>query len=48
MIDDYLKEKEDKIHVEKLIAWREFYIECNNSFKASIMDKKIERFNSER
>ena len=44
MIEDYLKEKEDNIHIEKLTAWRDFYVDCNNSWKAEIMTKKLERF----
>jgi len=44
MIEEYLKEKENQIHIEKLTAWRDFYLDCNNGWKATIMEKKIERF----
>lgn len=44
MINEYFEEKAIKKEHEKLIAWRQFYVECSNEWETTKIDHKIERF----
>jgi len=42
-IDGYLKEKSKKKHLQKLLAWKSFYEECNNEWLVKKVQRQIEK-----
>ncbi len=46
MINDYLRTKQLTKELQILKAWKQFYVECNNEFKAMKLDYKILRLES--
>ena len=46
MINDYLITKQLTKELQILKAWKQFYVECNNEFKAMKLDYKILRLES--
>ena len=43
MIEEYFQEKEDQKKKEKLIAWKQFYLENNNGLQAKRVGYKLEK-----
>lgn len=43
MIDEYLEERENKIKLEKLLAWKDFYEQCNNEWECKKIQRQIDR-----
>lgn len=42
-IEDYLEEKAKQIKLEKLLAWQQFYLDCNNEYLATRVGYQIEK-----
>lgn len=42
-IEAYLEEKAKQIKLEKLLAWQEFYKQCNNEYLATKVGYQIEK-----
>ena len=43
MIDTYLEEKAQRIAKETLLAWRDFYTQCNNDWLVKKVDKQLSK-----
>jgi len=42
-INEYLREQRINKKIEELLTWRDFYLLCNNEWKAGLMEKKADR-----
>ena len=43
IIDEYLEEKELQVKKEKLTAWKEFYLSCNNEYLATKVERQLDK-----
>ena len=42
-IESYLEEKAKQVELQKLLAWQDFYNQCNNDYLATKVGYQIEK-----